>query len=181
MDSFFSIIPIKILKKLWPTNNFWKILTWSTNPLYKRWNYSLCLPKFNWCAQGCPASPWKSEDSCLAPLLCGHAPLPEEPFLNGNLITLDFLINSKIISHLMLVMFESFPTKKLTWKRLVLYVSPFKLLFQGWFYLEWEKISVYLEQFHLEDISIFFTTTPFLCSVFLAHCFLFWQLRSCSL
>jgi hypothetical protein len=32
-------------------------------------------------------------------------------FLNGNLIILDFLINSKVISHLMLVVFEGFPTK----------------------------------------------------------------------
>lgn len=100
---------------------------------------------------------------------------------NGNVTIPNFPINSKIISHLMLVMFESFPTKGLSWKRLILYVSPFKLLFQGWFYLEWEEISVYLEQFHLEDISIFLTTTPFLCSVFLAHCFLFWHQRSCSL
>lgn len=136
-------------------------------------------PQFNWLAHGYPASPWGRGG--LPVLLCCHKPLPEGPLLNSNWIVMDFLINSKIISHLMLAVFESFPTKGLTGERSVLHVSPFKSLFQGWFYLEWEEISVSLEQFHLEDISIFLTTAPFLCSLFLAHCFLFWQPRNCSL
>jgi hypothetical protein len=42
----------------------------------------------------------------------------------------------------MIVMLENFPTKGLTWKKFVLYDSPFK--FQDWFYLEWEG-SFFLE------------------------------------
>lgn len=45
--------------------------------------------------------------------------LTRRTFSNGNLITLDFLINSKIISHLMLVVFESFPTKRVDLKGLL--------------------------------------------------------------